>query len=110
MAKLREGLVDFDDLIRRAAALLRSEDIGRWIAYKLDRRFDHILVDEAQDTSPEQWQIVKSLASEFFSDAGARCSDAVGKSSSEQPLSAASASVSVIGLNRVMKRNMGRVS
>jgi ATP-dependent helicase/nuclease subunit A len=71
-AKLREGLVDFDDLIRRAAALLRSADIGPWIAYKLDRRFDHILVDEAQDTNAAQWSIVRALTGDFFTGLGQR--------------------------------------
>jgi ATP-dependent helicase/nuclease subunit A len=71
-AKLREGLVDFDDLIRRAAALLRSDDIGRWIAYKLDRQFDHILVDEAQDTNEAQWSIVRALTGDFFTGVGQR--------------------------------------
>jgi ATP-dependent helicase/nuclease subunit A len=71
-AKLREGLVDFDDLIRRAAVLLRSEDIGPWIAYKLDRRFDHILVDEAQDTNEKQWDIIKALTGDFFTGLGQR--------------------------------------
>ena len=71
-AKLREGLVDFDDLIRRAAALLRSEDIGPWIAWKLDRRFDHILVDEAQDTNAAQWSIVRALTGDFFTGLGQR--------------------------------------
>ena len=33
---------------------------------------DHILVDEAQDTSPVQWQVIRSLAAEFFSGEGAR--------------------------------------
>jgi ATP-dependent helicase/nuclease subunit A len=71
-AKLREGLVDFDDLIRRAAALLKSDDIGPWIAYKLDRRFDHILVDEAQDTNAAQWSIVRALTGDFFTGLGQR--------------------------------------
>ncbi|HEY6817097.1 MAG TPA: UvrD-helicase domain-containing protein, partial [Croceibacterium sp.] len=71
-AKLREGLVDFDDLIRRAAALLGSAEIGPWIAYKLDRRFDHILVDEAQDTNEAQWSIVRALTGDFFTGLGQR--------------------------------------
>lgn len=70
-AKNREGLIDFDDQIRRASELLRRSDIGEWIRYKLDRRFDHILVDEAQDTNPAQWQIIlDGLAGDFFSGLG----------------------------------------
>lgn len=71
-AKAREGLIDFDDQIRRAAALLGDQTIGSWIRYKLDRRFDHILVDEAQDTNAEQWAIVKALTDDFFSGQGQR--------------------------------------
>jgi ATP-dependent helicase/nuclease subunit A len=70
-AKLREGLLDFDDLIRRAAELLKRKEMADWIRYKLDRRFDHILVDEAQDTNAEQWQIIDALIDDFFSGEGA---------------------------------------
>ncbi len=71
-AKEREGLVDFDDQIRLAATLLDRSDMGEWIRYKLDRRFDHILVDEAQDTNAAQWRIVKALTGDFFAGEGAR--------------------------------------
>ncbi len=69
-AKQREGLVDFDDLIRRAAKLLGNADMSAWIRYKLDRRFDHILVDEAQDTNAEQWAIIDALTDDFFTGEG----------------------------------------
>lgn len=71
-AKRREGLVDFDDLIRQAARLLRDGGLGDWIRYKLDRRFDHILIDEAQDTNQAQWSIVDALTGDFFSGLGQR--------------------------------------
>ncbi|MEO6041515.1 MAG: double-strand break repair helicase AddA [Croceibacterium sp.] len=71
-AKQREGLVDFDDLIRRAAALLAAEGLGDWLRYKLDRQFDHILVDEAQDTNGAQWSIINALTEEFFAGEGQR--------------------------------------
>ncbi|WP_345723590.1 double-strand break repair helicase AddA [Qipengyuania vesicularis] len=70
-AKAREGLVDFDDLIHRAARLLSSSQMADWIRYKLDRSFDHILVDEAQDTNQAQWAIVKALTNEYFDGYGA---------------------------------------
>ncbi|WP_137679063.1 double-strand break repair helicase AddA [Aurantiacibacter suaedae] len=70
-AKQREGLVDFDDLIRRAAALLADPGQGEWIRYKLDRQFDHILVDEAQDTNVSQWAIIDALTDDFFAGIGA---------------------------------------
>lgn len=69
-AKSREGLIDFDDQIRRAAALLRDAEMADWIRYKLDRRFDHILVDEAQDTNEAQWSIIRALTGDFFAGDG----------------------------------------
>lgn len=71
-AKRSAGVVDFDDLIGRAAALLKTPGMGAWIAYKLDQAVDHILVDEAQDTNQRQWDIVRALADEFWAGAGAR--------------------------------------
>jgi ATP-dependent helicase/nuclease subunit A len=62
----REGLIDFDDQIRSAAALLARADMADWIRYKMDRRFDHLLVDEAQDTNAAQWRIIDALTEEFF--------------------------------------------
>ena len=71
-AKAREALVDFEDLIHRAARLLSSSQMAEWIRYKLDRSFDHILVDEAQDTNAAQWAIVKALTDDYFDGLGAR--------------------------------------
>jgi ATP-dependent helicase/nuclease subunit A len=71
-AKARAGFIDFDDQIRAAAALLTRSDLGEWIRYKLDRRFDHILVDEAQDTNAAQWDIINALTGDFFSGEGAQ--------------------------------------
>ncbi|WP_279089235.1 double-strand break repair helicase AddA [Bartonella apis] len=70
--KKAEGLLDFDDLIERALNLLKRDGAGQWVQYKLDRGIDHILVDEAQDTSPSQWQIIQLLAQEFFVGEGQR--------------------------------------
>jgi ATP-dependent helicase/nuclease subunit A len=71
-AKEREGLIDFDDQIRRAAALLTRSELAGWIRYKLDRRFDHILIDEAQDTNEAQWSIIRALTEDFFAGQGQR--------------------------------------
>ena len=70
-AKDRRGLLDYDDLIDRTLALL-GEDGAAWVHYKLDQGIDHVLIDEAQDTSPKQWEIIRRMTGEFFSGAGAR--------------------------------------
>ncbi len=71
-AKRRMGAVDFDDLIRATVDLLAQPGMGDWVRYKLDQGTDHVLIDEAQDTNPRQWAIVRSLADEFFAGDGAR--------------------------------------
>jgi ATP-dependent helicase/nuclease subunit A len=69
--KAARGLLDFDDLIDRARALLTDPALAAWVLYRLDGGIDHILVDEAQDTSPDQWQLIESLAAELTSGQGA---------------------------------------
>lgn len=69
--KQERGLYDFDDLIMRTQALLQDSRAAQWVLYKLDGRLSHILVDEAQDTSPTQWGIITALADEFFAGEGA---------------------------------------
>ncbi len=71
-AKERMGLIDFDDQIRRAAALLSRSEVSAWIRYKLDRQFDHLLIDEAQDTNEAQWSIIHALTDDFFAGEGQR--------------------------------------
>ena len=73
--KAAQGFLDFDDLITRAAALLSDKSVAAWVLYRLDGGIDHILVDEAQDTSPGQWQVIEALAEEFTSGQGARGQD-----------------------------------
>ncbi len=70
--KQRRGWLDFDDLIDKARALLSDPRVAQWVLYRLDGGIDHILVDEAQDTSPAQWQVIERLAQEFTSGDGAR--------------------------------------
>jgi ATP-dependent helicase/nuclease subunit A len=65
------GVLDFEDLVVKTVGLLSRSDASAWVHYKLDRGLDHILVDEAQDTSPRQWQVIESLADEFFAGEGA---------------------------------------
>ncbi len=69
--KQERGLLDYDDLIDRTLAMLDRVSSG-WVHYKLDRGVDHVLIDEAQDTSPRQWDIVTHIISEFTSGEGAR--------------------------------------
>ena len=69
--KRRQGLLDFDDMIDRAQDLLARQGIAAWVLWKLDGGLDHILVDEAQDTSPAQWRVIEALAAEFFAGEGA---------------------------------------
>jgi ATP-dependent helicase/nuclease subunit A len=69
--KSNRGLFDFDDLIERTRRLLLRSSAA-WVLYKLDSQIDHILVDEAQDTSAAQWDILAALAAEFCAGASAR--------------------------------------
>ncbi|MCP5410672.1 MAG: double-strand break repair helicase AddA [Alphaproteobacteria bacterium] len=80
-AKRLRGVLDYDDLVIETQKLLRRAGAAAWVLYKLDGGIDHVLIDEAQDTSPEQWDIVRSLTEEFFageSERGPRTIFAVG--------------------------------
>lgn len=66
------GWLDFDDLILRARQVLNDPAVAEWVLYRLDGGIDHILVDEAQDTSPDQWDVIEKLAQDFTSGEGAR--------------------------------------
>jgi ATP-dependent helicase/nuclease subunit A len=68
--KNRRGLLDYEDLIDKTLDLLNDVSAA-WVHYKLDRGIHHVLIDEAQDTSPKQWAIVTALVSEFFAGQGA---------------------------------------
>jgi ATP-dependent helicase/nuclease subunit A len=76
--KDRQGALDFDDLILKTLGLLKGSlrpglsSMGRWVNFKLDQGLDHLLVDEAQDTNPEQWEILEALSEEFFAGESAR--------------------------------------
>lgn len=66
--KKEEGVLDYDDLIAKTRELLQSS--SQWVMYKLDGGIDHILVDEAQDTNAEQWNIIRLISEEFFAGLG----------------------------------------
>lgn len=68
--KAASGALDFTDLIEKTRDLVASRPMAAWVLYKLDGGVDHILVDEAQDTAPEQWEIVRALTEEFFAGSG----------------------------------------
>ncbi len=63
--------LDYEDLILKSRDLLRRPGVAPWVLFKLDGGIDHILVDEAQDTNPAQWEVIKALAEEFFVGEGA---------------------------------------
>ena len=69
-SKHRLGALDFDDLIEKTAQLLQKSKQAAWVLYKLDEGLSHILIDEAQDTSPRQWEVISALAGEFFAGKG----------------------------------------
>ncbi|MCJ8144566.1 double-strand break repair helicase AddA [Ancylobacter sp. A5.8] len=69
--KAARGALDFADLVNAARRLLGS-GAASWVHYKLDQGIDHVLLDEAQDTSPEQWEVIRPLVAEFFAGEGAR--------------------------------------
>jgi ATP-dependent helicase/nuclease subunit A len=70
-AKGATGGLDFGDLIARTHQLLTVKADAAWVLYKLDGGIEHVLLDEAQDTAPEQWTILHALTEEFFA-GGAR--------------------------------------
>ncbi len=70
--KSARALLDYDDLILNARDLLVRQGAASWVLFKLDGGLDHILIDEAQDTNPEQWDVIDMLSAEFFAGAGAR--------------------------------------
>lgn len=69
--KAKNSKMDYEDLIVLTKELLSNKSVADWVLFKLDGGIDHVLIDEAQDTSPNQWEIVKSLTGEFFSGEGA---------------------------------------
>ena len=69
-AKEASGALDFGDLVARTVELLTVRATAAWVLYKLDGGIEHILIDEAQDTAPQQWDILRALTEDFFSGAG----------------------------------------
>ncbi len=69
--KAKQNCLDYDDLIIKSRVVLTTADMSSWVLYKVDRSIDHLLIDEAQDTSIDQWEIIRALTSEFFVGEGA---------------------------------------
>jgi ATP-dependent helicase/nuclease subunit A len=64
----RAGILAFDDITH---ALATRADDGDWhhtVAWRLDQRFDHWLLDEFQDTSRPQWRVLKAFIDEVVMD------------------------------------------
>ena len=68
--KQKHAQLDYDDMILLTRNLLENKDAARWVLFKLDGGIDNILIDEAQDTSPDQWAIIQSISDEFFAGFG----------------------------------------
>ena len=68
--KNRRAVLDYDDLVAMTDRMLSGHGAAQWVLFKIDNGLDHILVDEAQDTSPAQWRVITALADAFFDDAG----------------------------------------
>jgi ATP-dependent helicase/nuclease subunit A len=64
--KKSKALLDYDDLLLKAVDLLKDGKNKPWVLYKLEGGIDHLLVDEAQDTSQLQWVLISHLVEEFF--------------------------------------------
>lgn len=60
------NLLDYDDLVYNATKMLNEPNAAGWVLQKLPGNLKHILVDEAQDTNPDQWNLVTAIAKEFF--------------------------------------------
>ena len=77
--KQARGLLDFDDLVQHTRALLERADGAAWVLFKLDGGLDHLLIDEAQDTSPDQWAVARALTEEFHAGLGRPGPDGTGE-------------------------------
>ena len=67
----RQRALGFTEIEWHTCRLLRRDGAADWVRYRIDRRVDHLLVDEFQDTSPTQWRMLLPLLEEMAAgDAG----------------------------------------
>ena len=66
--KTEQGVLDYHDLILHSLALFSDDMALSFVHQRLDYTIDHILVDEAQDNSPEQWLFILKLVDLFVRD------------------------------------------
>lgn len=64
--KRSNGYLDYSDLITKTNKLLENKEFSQWVKMKMDGNYDHILIDESQDTNTSQWQIIQALSEDFF--------------------------------------------
>jgi len=64
------AVLDFADLLQRTLDLLRQMDEFAQSRYRLESRYHHVLVDEFQDTSRAQWELVSLLVQSWGEGAG----------------------------------------
>lgn len=74
-AKMRAAVLDYNDLIIKAGALLSASEMMAWVRWKLDYGINHMLIDEAQDTNPAQWRLLSAIADEFFAQEASQKTD-----------------------------------
>jgi len=64
------GVLDFSDVLQRTLVLLAQMDEFSRSRFKLEARYQHVLVDEFQDTSRAQWQLVELLVRSWAAGVG----------------------------------------
>ena len=63
--KRERGWVDMNDIERAALVVLTDPVLSGWAQERLDARIRHLMIDEAQDTNPLQWQALSAWLSGY---------------------------------------------
>src|SRR4029453_8815414 len=66
----KHGVLDFSDVLQRTLTLLAQMDEFSRSRFKLEARYQHVLVDEFQDTSRAQWELVERLVASWAAGRG----------------------------------------